>query len=136
MRVPVQALGLLAVAITLGCSSAGTDPETRPGPVAPEILTHTFSGGRGEFVRVFLAGGTRYEAELDGGGIQLQVRPVDASVQSPRVEEKVPGLSAGGSSIFLVQPRSDGEYEFRALRGDPGKPLTLRVRLVPIRAEQ
>lgn len=126
---------LLALSLA-GCSSGQPGADTEPAPTGGTILTHTFSTARGEFVRVFLASGTTYEAELDGGGIQLQVRPVDTSVQSPRVEEKFPGASAGGSSLFTVQPRADGEYEFRTLRGDPGRPLTLRIRIVPPRAQE
>jgi hypothetical protein len=125
---------LLALTVA-GCSSGQSGGDTAPAPTGSTILTHTFSSSRGEYVRVFLASGTTYEAELDGGGIQLQVRPVDAGVQSPRVEEKTPGVSAGGSSIFTVQPKADGEYEFRTLRGDPGRPLTLRIRIMPPRGQ-
>ena len=117
----------LAVA---ACSKAGSaGGGTMPAPTEGQVLTHTFSSSRGEFVRVFLASGATYEAELDGGGIRLEVHPVDRSLQVPRVEERVPGSSAGGSSIFTVQPRADGGYEFRTQGGDPLRPLTLRLRL-------
>ena len=102
-----------------------------PAPTGGQVLTQTFSTARGEFVRVFLASGTTYEAELDGGGLRLQVRPVDQSLQQPRVEERMPGASAGGSSVFTIEPRADGEYEFRTLGGDPARPLTLRLRTRP-----
>ena len=61
----------------------------------------------------------------------FEVRPVDQSLQQPRVEERIPGASAGGSSVFIIEPRADGEYEFRTLGGDPGRPLTLRLRARP-----
>jgi hypothetical protein len=121
---------LLALAVA-GCSSGQSGSDTMPAPAGGQVLTHTFSTARGEFVRVFLASGTTYEAELDGGGLRLEVRPVDRSLQPPRVEERIPGASAGGSSVFTIQPRADGEHEFRTLGGDPGRPLTLRLRTVP-----
>lgn len=125
------AIILLALAAA-GCSSGQTGAgAAMPAPTGSQVLTHTFSTARGEFVRVFLASGTTYEAELDGGGLRLEVRPVDRSLQSPRVEERIPGASAGGSSVFTIQPRADGEYEFRTLGGDATRPLTLRLRALP-----
>jgi hypothetical protein len=126
MKVALILLGLTIA----GCSTSG-QPETGtvPAPVGDQVLTHTFSTARGEFVRVFLAGGITYEAELDGGGLRLEVRSVDRSLLQPRVEERVPGSSAGGSSVFSIMPRADGEYEFRTLGGDPARPLTLRLRV-------
>ncbi len=127
----------LALALPLaGCSAGGGSPAgASPAPAAGEVVTHTFSASRGEIFRVFLASGVTYEAEVDGGGLQLQVRPADQAIQQPRVEEKMPGSSAGGSSIFTIQPRADGEYEFRTLGGDPGRPLTLRLRMQAPRGE-
>lgn len=125
---------LLALAIA-GCSSSQSQTDSMPAPAGGEVLTHTFSTARGEFVRVFLASGTTYEAELDGGGLRLEVRPVDRSLQPPRVEERIPGASAAGSSVFTIMPRADGEHEFRTLGGDPGRPLTLRLRTVLSRSD-
>ena len=128
MKVPTI---LLALALA-GCSSSSqSDPGPLPAPAPGQVLTHTFSAARGEFIRVFLASGTTYEAELDGGGLRLEVRPVDRSLQPPRVEDRVPGASAGVSSVFTVQPRADGEYEFRTLVGDATRPLTFRLRALP-----
>jgi hypothetical protein len=128
MKVPTI---LLALALA-GCSSSSqSDPGPLPAPAPGQVLTHTFSAARGEFIRVFLASGTTYEAELDGGGLRLEVRPVDRSLQPPRVEDRVPGASAGGSSVFTVQPRADGEYDFRPLGGDATRPLTFRLRALP-----
>jgi hypothetical protein len=131
MRSIPRALSLFLITSAVACSSAGSTGEVQPAPTGNQVLTHTFSTARGEFVRVFLASGTTYEAELDGGGLRLEVRPIDRSLQLPRVEERVPGSSAGGSSIFTVQPRADGEYEFRTLGGDVTRPLTLRLRVRP-----
>ena len=122
---------LLAMTVAGCSSSAQSETGTMPAPTGGQVFTHTFSTARGEFVRVFLASGTTYEAELDGGGFRLEVRPVDQSLQQPRVEERIPGASAGGSSVFIIEPRADGEYEFRTLGGDPGRPLTLRLRARP-----
>ena len=122
---------LLAALVVAGCSSSSqSSAETMPAPTAGQVVSHTFSTARGEFVRIFLASGMTYEAELDGGGLQLEVRTIDRSLQQPRVEERIPGTSAGGSSVFTIQPRADGEHEFRTRGGDPGRPLTLRLRVV------
>lgn len=124
---------LLILASVVGCGTRGPEegPSSMPAPTGNQVLSHTFSSARGEFVRVLLVSGMTYEAELDGGGLRLEVRPVDRSVQQPRVEERIPGASAGGSSVFTVQPRADGEYEFRTLGGDVTRPLTLRLRALP-----
>ena len=139
MRTILGVLSLLFITGLVACASSGSgssdDPAVQPAPAGGQVLTHTFSTARGEFVRVFLASGTTYEAELDGGGLRLVVRPIDRSLQPPRVEERVPGASAGGSSVFTIEPRADGEHEFRTLGGDPGRPLTLRLRTLPPRSE-
>ena len=124
---------LLAALAVAGCASSGQSGNTGavPAPTGNQVLTHTFSSARGEFVRVFLASGVTYEAELDGGGLRLEVRSIDRSLQQPRVEERIPGGSAGGSSVFTIMPRADGEYEFRTLGGDATRPLTLRLRALP-----
>ena len=100
---------LLAALAVAGCASSGQSGNTgaEPAPTGNQVLTHTFSSARGEFVRVLLVSGMTYEAELDGGGLRLEVRSVDRSLQQPRVEERIPGASAGGSSVFTVQPRAD-----------------------------
>ena len=130
-RPPVSRLLLLVLLAGCAARTPGDGPSSMPGPTGNQVLTHTFSTARGEFVRVFLASGVTYEAELDGGGLRLEVRPIDRSLQPPRVEERIPGSSAGGSSVFTVQPRADGEYEFRTLGGDVTRPLTLRLRAAP-----
>ena len=135
MRSYSRTLRLLWLAGVVACASpgsgAGTPSGTSPAPSGNQVLTHTFSSARGEFVRVFLASGVTYEAELDGGGLRLEVRSIDRTLQQPRVEERIPGASAGGSSVFTVMPRADGEYEFRTLGGDVTRPLTLRLRALP-----
>ena len=124
---------LLAALAVAGCASSGQSGNTGavPAPTGTQVLTHTFSSARGEFVRVFLASGVTYEAELDGGGLRLEVHSIDRSLQQPRVEERIPGGSAGGSSVFTIMPRADGEYEFRTQGGDATRPLTLRLRALP-----
>jgi hypothetical protein len=104
---------------------AATTPQMGAG-MAP-VVDHTYSIASGEFIRVFLEGGATYRAELDGTGITLLVRPIDSSVQSPLVEQLVPGTSAGGSSLYTIKPRSDAEYEIRSQGGDPARPVTLHL---------
>lgn len=133
MRSFSRAMSLVLIAGAVACASSGSGsgPAAEPAPAGNQVLAHTFSSPRGEFVRVFLASGVTYEAELDGGGLRLEVRPVDRSLQQPRVEDRIPGASAGGSSVFTIQPRADGDYEFRTLGGDATRPLTLRLRALP-----
>jgi hypothetical protein len=123
----------LAALTAAGCASSGQSGNTGaiPAPTGNQVMTHTFSSARGEFIRVFLASGVTYEAELDGGSLRLEVHPVDRSLQQPRVEDRIPGGSAGGSSVFTIMPHADGEYEFRTSGGDATRPLTLRLRALP-----
>jgi hypothetical protein len=132
---PTLALTCAIMLTTASCGGSRSEMDTLPGPVGNDVLTHTFAGPRGEFVRVLLASGVDYEVELSGSNIRLAVRPLDASTQQPRVEELVPGTSAGGTSIFRVHARSDGEYEFRTLRSDATSPLTMRLRMLSAKPE-
>jgi hypothetical protein len=127
MRARFLAIGLALVALQLGCSRSSSSDETQQPMPSGTVLDQTFSIPVGEFSRVFLAGGTTYRAELEGTGIRLQVRPIDPGMQAPRVNELLPGASAGGSTIYTVQPYADGEYEFRSIGGDPGKPVNVRL---------
>jgi hypothetical protein len=131
MRGRLLIAGLAGLALACSAGQQG-DEESQPAPTAAEVLNHTFNT-TGEFTRVFLASGSTYEAELDGGGIRLQVRPIDNSIPQPRVRERLSGTSAGGSSVFTIEPQADAEYEFRVIAGNPGRPLNLRVKLLPKR---
>ncbi|MEO8201089.1 MAG: hypothetical protein ABI679_11255 [Gemmatimonadota bacterium] len=156
MRTTISLPSLAALLVVAACSNQAT-PTTTPGPASTtpgsgqpmpattaqgteagvtknepdsnrqDILDHSFTIPAGENIRVFLTGGSTYRAELTGSGIRLQLRPVDQSIQTPLVEELVPGTGAGGTSIFTIRPRQDGDYEIRTIGGDPGLPLTVRL---------
>lgn len=160
MRKTLSLPSLTALILAAACSSQST-PTTTPGPAStapgaaqpspattaqgnpagvaksehdstqPEVLDHSFTITTGETIRIFLAGGSTYRAELNGSGIRLQLRPVDQSLQAPLVEEFLPGTGAGGSSTFTIRPRQDGEYELRTSGGDPGVPLTVHITKQP-----
>ncbi|MEO8295883.1 MAG: hypothetical protein ABI613_10255, partial [Gemmatimonadota bacterium] len=84
-----------------------------------EVLDNTYSIPAGETVRVFLAAGATYRAEINNAEIRLQLRPIDQSIQAPLVEEFLAGTGAGGSTTLTIRPRQDGEYEIRSIGGDP-----------------
>jgi hypothetical protein len=92
------------------------------------VLNHTFNAAIGEPVRVFLAKDVEYDVEIDGTSIQLQLRPRDLTVQLPRIEPLLGGMSATGGTSYRVTPHADAEYEFVSSGGDPARPVTLRVR--------
>jgi hypothetical protein len=100
---------------------------TRP----QDVLDHTYSLPAGETARLFLAGGATYRAEINTTGIRLELRPVDQSLQAPLVEEFLAGTGAGGTTVFTIRPRQDGEYEIRSIGGDPTSSVTVRVTKQP-----
>ena len=91
------------------------------------VLDHTFNAPIGEPVRVFLAKDMTYHAEVQGTGIQLQLKPLLGSTQLPLVEPLLAGESAGSEAIYVVKPRADAVYVFTTIGGDPMKPVNLRV---------
>jgi ABC-type glycerol-3-phosphate transport system substrate-binding protein len=142
MRRTYSLMALLLAASALACSSGQPETETTPSPAAPaaagagmaQVVTHTFSNPN-EFVRVNLNAGATYRAELDGRGIRLQITPMQSGMQAPLVEEMIAGMSAGGGTAFTIRPRVNGEYEIKAVGGDPGKPVTLRLSQEPTKQE-
>ena len=87
-------------------------------------------------MRVRLAGGVEYRAELNGTGIRIQLRPVQSGTPDPDIRDLLPGVSAGGTTVFTVRPRVDGEYEFRTLGGEPGHAVILRLTRQPPRVQK
>lgn len=96
---------------------------------AAMLLDYTFNAPMGEPVIVFLAKGMKYRAEVSGQGLQLQLRPVMSSVQSPQVQSVLGSRnsSASGESLYTILPRADAEYKFITVGGTPGRSVKLRV---------
>jgi len=126
---------VLAVA---GCSRSS--PATSPAPAAAtsspaaaprqgELGEHTFTIPVGETVRVDLARGTIYRAELDGRNVGLSIRPLQSSMQRPLIENMFAGASASGTSVYTITAYATGEYEFYTT-GGALEPVTLHLSFV------
>ncbi|HEY4320300.1 MAG TPA: hypothetical protein VGM77_03895 [Gemmatimonadales bacterium] len=98
---------------------------------AARVLDHTFNAAVGEPVRVFLAKDVKYRVEVDGTNIQLQLRPINLSIQTPRVDPMFSGASATGMTMYTVTPHQDAEYEFISTGGDAMRPVNLHVIALP-----
>jgi hypothetical protein len=124
---------LLRAAVLAGCAvacksgSSPSQPAAGPAPAAQEVLNHTFTLTANEALRIPLAGGATYRAELDGTSIQLELRPMEPGTQRPLVQELLPGIGASGVTVYSIKPRADGVYEFRTVGGDAGRPVTLHL---------
>jgi hypothetical protein len=113
-------------------SQAGVNkPNSSDSTGRQEVLDHTYSLPGGESARLFLAGGATYRAEINTTGIRLELRPLDQSLQAPLVEEFLAGTGAGGTTVFTIRPRQDGEYEIRSIGGDPTSSVSVRVTKQP-----
>lgn len=97
------------------------------------VLDHTFNAAVGEPVRVFLAKDVKYRVEVDATNIQLQIRPINLSIQTPRVDPLLAGASATGMTMYTVTPHQDAEYEFISTGGDAMRPVNLHVTAMPPR---
>jgi hypothetical protein len=95
------------------------------------LVDETFTIPHGQFVRVFLAGGSIYRVEIAGSGLQLRLTPVESGVQQPLVQELLSGQSASGSVLYTVRPRADAVYELRSVGGEAGRPVNVKVTLQP-----
>ena len=105
-----------------------TDLERREAAV---VLDHTFTSNIGEPTRVYLAKGVIYRAEMAAGGLQLQLKPLMGSTERPLVQPLLAGRGAGGSSTYIITPRTDAVYVFTTLGGDATRPVKLRVYAMP-----
>ncbi len=119
------------VAITVPAVASAQDSTAVDRKAAAMVLDHTFNAPVGEPIRVFLAKGTVYRAEIEGTGIQLQLRPLMSSVQVPLIQPVLAGSSSSGSSLYSITPRADAEYEFKTIAGDAGRSVNLHVWALP-----
>jgi hypothetical protein len=92
--------------------------QARPAEAAPGdsadvlVLDHDFTPG--EFVRVFLAAGVVYRAELKTPDIALTVSPRRAGLPPVFVAREIDAPTASGGAVYSLRPTADGEYEIRA----------------------
>jgi hypothetical protein len=92
-------------------------------------IDYTFTIPVGEPMRIYLAKGVRYRAEVQGTGFQLQLRPMLSSVQAPRIDPILDNRagSASGEALYTIIPRADAEYQFITSGGQAGYAVKLRV---------
>ena len=105
---------------------------------AAMVLDHTFNAPIGEPIRVFLAKGIKYRAEVQGSGLQLQLRPLLSSVQAPQLQSVLGGrtASASGETLYTILPRADAEYLFITIGGQMGSSVKLRVYAMPTKDDK
>ena len=118
-----------------GCSKSPPTPAPYAGmasaaaPNMDEIGEHTFTIPVGETVRAYLTKGTTYRAELDGAGVGLSMRSLEASMQPALIQKTLAGTSASGTQLYTITPRASGEYEFFTT-GGALEPVTLHLSVV------
>ena len=82
------------------------------------VLDHDFTPG--EFVRVFLANGVVYRAELATADVDLTIRARRSGQPQVFVARESAERSPSGGAVYSVRPLADGEYEIRAESGGGG----------------
>ncbi|HEY3933966.1 MAG TPA: hypothetical protein VGL65_05045 [Gemmatimonadales bacterium] len=134
MRTTWGIFALLAAGTIAPAGARAQDSNDVQRHSAALVLDHTFNAPVGEPVRVFLAKGVTYRAELEGESIQLALKPLLSSVQPPLIEPILGGESAAGESLYSITPRADALYVFTTSgtpTGDLANPVRLRVRVAP-----
>lgn len=133
------ASGLAAVLLLSACASnPSPDPDTGVAagmpadamPAGAPILTHTFTQGTGEFVRVDLEDGVTYRAELDRP-VRLSISAMDAGTTEPYVNEVLSGRGVSGGSLYEIRPGADGSYQIEIVGGPGTETATLRIFRMP-----
>lgn len=128
----------LTAAVAFAAPLAGQQADSTPAQrrEAAIVLDHTFTSTIGEPIHVFLTKGVVYRAEIEGGGIQIQLKPLMASTQGPLIQPLLSGMGAAGSSTYVVTPRADAEYIFTTLGGDASRPVKVRVYAMPMKEKK
>lgn len=123
----MRSIALLAAALALTPAAAHSQ-----GGDVDRPFEYSFTAPVNEVVRLQLDAG-RYRAEISGTAIQLRLRPLEAGMQSPRVREALSGISAGDTRYLEIQSYAAGVYELRAIGGEAGRSVTIRVVREPAR---
>ena len=121
------AAAVIAVAPAAVHAQDSTKAEQR---AAAQVLDYTFNAPINEPVRLFLAKGTTYQAEVQGKGLRLGFRPLLGSTQLPGGLLPTMGSrvgSASGEMLYTITPRADAEYVITTVGGQPGSSVELRV---------
>jgi hypothetical protein len=135
MRVLHRSLLVALAVAAVPVAAHAQDTVTASRAQAARVLDHTFNAAVGEPVRVFLAKDVKYRVEIDGTNIQLQIRPLNLSIQTPRVDALLAGASAAGMTMYTVTPHEDAEYEFISTGGDAMRPVNLHVTAMPAKGK-
>ncbi|HWN19374.1 MAG TPA: hypothetical protein VNO19_10710 [Gemmatimonadales bacterium] len=120
----------LAAALLLVCLSMALHAQARPESADSAdvlVLDHDFSAGD-ELVRIFLADGQVYRAELSSTDATLQLSPRYSGRRIPRIYPISDPRSPSGSSVVEIYPDEDGEYEIRTISMQ-GSRLSTRLRI-------
>ena len=117
MRRLVAMLSLAALAACASGQGGGGDPEPQE---MEEVFRHYFNAPGPEQQRVALQPGF-YRAEIDQGGVQFSLRPMEAGVQVPMVRDLLMGTDVQGGRTLEVQVYAAADYMIRVTGGAPGR---------------
>ena len=110
-------------------ATVATAPE--PAASGQPILTHEFTQGSNDFVRLDMKKGMTYRAEVDQPGVQLTIDPIGAGTPRPYVAPLMSGVGASGGSIYQIRPAADGVYQIRTVGPSGARTATLTVYEAP-----
>ena len=119
----------MAVMVAAPMAVQAQDTTETPDWQRKPIVDNTFTIPVGQYVRVMLAGDSKYRVEIDGSGLRLEVRAMESGIQQPLVRALLLGEGAGGTVLYTVEPRTDALYEIRSVGGESGRAVRVRVTL-------
>jgi hypothetical protein len=120
-RIAIAAALPLLLAVPLVAQDA------RPQPVPNAFEEKTFTLPQSEFARLWLDGATTYRVEIEGTGISFRLTPIDEAHEPPLIKPLLLGRSASGTALYTVQVRDGGFYNLRAVGGEAGRAVTVRI---------
>jgi hypothetical protein len=124
-RLPLLGLLLLAPAL-----AAQTSPPP-DGPGSRLLVDVTFHSQTYEPIRIFLASGRKYRAQVTEPNLILQVRSYEGK-QLPMVVSVNLGADASGRSDVELRPRVDGEFELSPIYVYAGRPVRFQLWALPL----
>ncbi len=127
LRLPILGFTLALLAPT------ALPAQTPNAPTPGHALEMQFSLPVNEFYRLWLDGGQRYRVSLTGRGLSLALTPIDQANEPVLIEPLLLGSSASNTTVYTVQVRDDGVYNLRAIGGEAGRAVTVRLSEAPRR---
>jgi len=122
-----RVLAMFSLAALAACASGqGGDPEPEPQQME-EVFRHYFNAPGPEQQRVTLEPGF-YRAEIDQGGVQFSLRPVEAGVQVPMVRDLLMGAGVQGGRTLEIQVYAAADYIIRVTGGVAGRQAEVILR--------